>query len=149
MKNLLSILFLLAFSAQIQAQIYNPVKWKFSKEKVNSSEYILKATATIDAGWHIYSQFLESGDGPVATEFEFESGSFELVGKTEEVGKRKEGYDKMFGMNLIKFYNKVEFKQRIKVKDGKKPVEGYLTFMTCNDDRCLPPTDVDFTFELD
>ena len=72
-----------------------------------------------------------------------------LVGKNEESGNRKEAYDKVFEMNLIKFSKTAVFTQRVSVADFSKPITGYLTFMTCDDSRCLPPTDVDFNFKLE
>ncbi|MEM6698966.1 MAG: disulfide bond formation protein DsbD, partial [Bacteroidota bacterium] len=70
------------------------------------------------------------------------------LGKGTEKGYKKEGYDEIFGMNLIKFGKTVTFTQRVKVKSGASSINGYLTYMTCNDEQCLPPTDVDFEISL-
>lgn len=130
------------------AQILTPVKWNMEAKALGGQEYALIFSATIDDGWSVYSQFLEE-DGPIPTTFEFDPGDhFSLVGKAEETGHRKEAYDKVFEMNLIKFTETAVFTQKVKVTDPKKPITGYFTFMTCDDTRCLPPKDVDFSFEL-
>ncbi|MEM9822716.1 MAG: cytochrome c biogenesis protein CcdA [Bacteroidota bacterium] len=150
MRILLQLLIVLfGFASQLNAQIYNPVKWDMDYKQINDQEFNLVFTATIEDGWSIYSQYLESDDGPVRTSFEFDSGAhFELVGKNEESGNRKEAFDNLFDMNVIKFSKKAIFTQKVKVKDLSKPISGYLEFMTCDATKCLPPDQVDFEFKL-
>lgn len=148
MRSRLILLFL-AISTASMAQVLNPVKWEFESRAVSDTEFDLIFKATMDPEWAIYSQYLESDDGPIPTTFEYTKGShFQLVGKCKETGYKKEGYDPLFDMNVVKYLKNAEFTQRVKVTDLSKPVEGYLTFMTCDDERCLPPTDVDFSFSL-
>lgn len=131
-------------------QILKPVKWKFDTEKITDTEYNLIFTADIKKGWTVYSQFT-SDDGPVPTELVFENiEGAELVGKAAEKGHKKEGLDKLFDVNVIKYLADEKFvmTQKVKVSDLSKPISGYLTFMTCNDKTCLPPTDIDFSFSL-
>ena len=150
MRLLLTLLLSLAFTAATFAQIHNPVKWKMESKQVSADEFDLIYKATIEDGWTVYSQYLESDDGPVATSFTFDEGShFELVGKNKESDNRVKKYDKVFEMDLIKFFNTAVFTQRVKIKDFSKPVTGYFTFMTCDAKKCLPPTDVDFNFALE
>ena len=49
---------------------------------------------------------------------------------------------------MSKFYTEAKFTQKVIIKDLQSSVSGYLTFMTCDDTRCLPPTDIDFRFEF-
>ena len=151
MKIFQSILFLvLAAAIPMSAQILEPVKWSFGTEKVSDTEYNLIFTAHIDDEWTVYSQFT-SDDGPVPTMLTFENiDGAELQGKASEKGHKKEGMDKLFGVNVIKFLGDEDFvmTQKVSVSDISKPISGYLTFMTCNDKTCLPPTDVDFSFNL-
>lgn len=148
----MSLRFLLLFlfaglAGQLSAQL-SPVSWSFDASTVNNQEVDLSVKASIDDGWYVYSQFLEDG-GPVPTSITFESEGVELVGKSKEVSDhRKEGFDDIFEMNLIKFGKEVDFKQKIKVPAGTKSIKGYVTFMTCNNESCLPPKDVDFEIEL-
>jgi len=150
MKYFLSLILLIGFSiTSIQAQIYTPVKWSTDYKQVNDNEFDLIFTAKIDDGWSVYSQYLESDDGPVRTSFEFDKGShFAFVGKNKETGDKKEGFDKLFEMNVIKFYKSFTCTQRVKVSDLSKPISGYLEYMTCDATKCLPPDQVDFSFEL-
>jgi len=142
-------LFLSLFFTTTQAQIVIPVSWSSEAEKVSDTEYDLVFTATIDEGWTIYSQFVEDG-GPIPTSLIFEEGDhFELVGNAKEEGESKEGMDPIFNMNVKKFYNEAVFTQRIKVKEAGAPIKVEVEFMSCDDERCLPPTTEDFTFNLE
>ncbi|MEZ4949095.1 MAG: cytochrome c biogenesis protein CcdA [Saprospiraceae bacterium] len=149
MRSLFLLFFSLLSIQFVQAQILEPVKWTFDIEPLSGNEYNLKFTADLDEGWTIYSQFT-SDDGPVPTVFEFDPGNhFTRVGKVEESGKKKEGYDPLFDVDVIKFVKgPVLFTQKVKVSDASKPITGYLTYMTCDNEKCLPPTDVDFEFNL-
>lgn len=135
-----------AFS--LNGQIKNPVRWSTSWSKIGSQEFELVFTATIDPGWFVYSQFLEE-NGPIPTSFHFNAGThFQLLGKAREEGKRKEGFDEIFGMNVVKFSGTVNFRQRVKVLNTAFPVAGYLEYMTCDNEQCLPPTEEEFSFDL-
>lgn len=149
MRILSSLLLFVFFTLSLNAQVLDPVKWSTSYEHVEGNEYNLIFTAKIEDGWTIYSQYLENDDGPVRTSFNFDPGAFEMIGKTKEEGKKKEGYDKLFDMNVIKFSKNATFTQRVKVDDLSKPIVGYLEYMTCDDSKCLPPTEVDFNFQLE
>lgn len=150
MIRLLSMLCLVLSSLGLQAQILDPVKWTFSTEKTGDDTYDLVFKADIEKGWTVYSQYT-SDEGPVPTYIEFESKEgIELVGKSTESGKKKEGFDKVFEVDVIKYLADKPFiiKQSVKVKDASKPISGYLTFMCCDANKCLPPSDVDFAFTI-
>jgi thiol:disulfide interchange protein DsbD len=115
---------------------------------LSANEYELIFVANIQDGWNTYSQYLESDDGPVRTSFHYDKGTFQLVGKNIEEGDRKEGHDKMFDMNVIKLLHTATFRQKIKVTDPSKPITGYVEYMCCNDEKCLPPTEFAFKFML-
>ena len=139
----------LLFSIQNLFAQLNPVKWSYTSEKVSDQEYDLIITANVDPGWYIYSQYLESDDGPIRTSFNFsENEAFKLMGQTKENGKKKEGFDDLFGMNVIKYSGTTQFVQRIKLSAPLQEVSGYLEFMTCDDDQCLPPKEIDFAIKL-
>jgi thiol:disulfide interchange protein len=137
----------LFFAASAFAQ--NPVKWSFSTKDAGNGQADLVFTGTIDEGWYTYSQFLESEDGPVATTLNFKEGPhFKLLGKATEGGEKITVMDPVFGMKLTKFKHKAVITQRVQVSDASQPIVGYLNFMTCNDEMCLPPKDVDFSFKV-
>lgn len=127
----------------------NPVKWTFEAQKVAEGEYDLVFTAHIEKGWYVYSQYLESDDGPIRTSFNFEkNANVNFVGENKEQGHRHEGYDELFDMNVIKFSGEPTFTQRVKAS-SPTTLTGYLEFMTCDNEKCLPPVAVDFRFGLE
>ncbi len=127
----------------------NPARWSFSTREVGNGEFDLIFTVTLEEGWATYSQFLESEDGPVPTSFTFEEGPhFKRKGQVKESGNKTTKYDNVFGMNLTKFSGIGIFTQRVVVTDFSKPIKGYLSYMVCDDEMCLPPRDVDFSFVL-
>ncbi|MEN0003986.1 MAG: cytochrome c biogenesis protein CcdA [Bacteroidota bacterium] len=146
----LLLLLLSGLSFSLSAQILDPVSWETSVEKISDTEYDLIATATMEDGWTIYSQFTDD-NGPVPTYFEFEPGDhYERVGEVTEKGKKKEGPDPLFGdVVVIKYVaSPVTFTQRVKVSDINTPIKGYLEYMTCDDSRCLPPTEFNLKYDL-
>jgi len=141
------LLFATLLSLSVLAQ--NPVKWSFSAKDAGNCQVDLVFTATIDDGWYTYSQYLESEDGPVPTTLTYQEGpNYKLVGKAKEGGDIIKVFDKVFEMNLTKFKHKAIITQRVEVKDPTKPIVGYINFMVCNDEMCLPPKDADFSFKI-
>jgi len=139
----LVLLFVCSLSAQ------NPLQWSFAVKDAGNCQVDLIFTGTLAEGWYTYSQFLESEDGPVATSISFQEGAnYTLVGKAKESGEIVKVHDAIFNMNLSKFKHKAILTQRVEVKDPNKPITGYVTYMTCNDEMCLPPKDVDFSFKI-
>ncbi len=135
----------LFISFAVVGQIYNPVKWTIELKPESGGEYTLLAKAAIQDGWWVYSQYLGGEDGPIPTSINYDEGPhYKLVGKNKESDNAKKGFDKFFEMDVTKFTKYYTIEQRIKVTDPTKPIKGYLSFMTCNDERCLPPTDVEF-----
>ena len=133
-------------TAQMDAK--SPVSWSFETKKISKDEFQLIFTAEVDDKWQIYSQHTGE-DGPIPTSFAFnEAKGLELVGAVEESGDKSEGYDDMFGTNVIKFKGKTVFTQKVKVKKNLNEVAGTLRFMTCDGSTCLPPKDVPFSFVL-
>jgi len=148
MKRVLLLITVLAMSTAVFAQIEKPVKWSYAAKKINSTEAVIFLRATIQPGWHIYSQNVKDG-GPIKTAFTFTpSKAYSLVGKTAEpVPVTK--YEEAFKMDVSYFENTVTFQQKIKLKPGGlAAIKGQLEFMTCNDHKCLPPEDVDFEIPL-
>ena len=149
LRTLGSLLLLIYITSTSYAQILKPVKWTFSVNRINDCEAELIFKAKIDKGFHVYSQFLDRDDGPVATTFNFEkSVECSLIGKVNE-GKPIEEYDPNFEMKLKFFANEASFKQKIKIINLQAfSVKGYLNFMVCDETKCLPPEDVDFEFKI-
>ena len=150
--NYISKLFIILFlvGSVAQSQIYNPVSWDTSVEKVSDSEFDLIITATVETGWHLYSQNVPEG-GPIPTTIKIQENKalFELIGKPTE-GKGHEEFDKVFQMRIKYFDTKAVFKQRVNLLEIKKiDINGVLEFMVCDDTNCLPPTEIDLAFSID
>lgn len=129
------------------AQISDPVSWKFEAEKVSENEFILHVKASIDDGWHLYSQ--DPGEGPIPTQISIETeNGVQTLGDVSEEGDFHNEYDPNFESTLNFYSHKAVFKQKVKVEDTNKPVKGYVYFMVCDDSKCLPPEYVDFSYDL-
>ena len=148
MKKIIVLFCALVFAFNVNAQKTNPVKWSFTAVKKTDKQYELVATATIDASWHIYSQFVSSG--PIPTNFTFSKNPLiQLAGKTKEKGKLQKMYDKNFKTELSFFSDKVDFVQTVNLKVASKTnLVGVVEYSVCNDDRCLPPVKVPFEVAL-
>ena len=149
MKKLISSIMLALLALVAQAQILTPVKWKIKlDDKGGAPEKEIVFTATADKGWHLYDMNLPEG-GPVSTSFTFETlNGAELIGQPVPSVKPTTVYDEQFAMNLRWYPGTVSFIQKLKVTDPAKfKVEGEVEFMACNDETCLPPDQIPFSFD--
>lgn len=149
MKKLISSIMLALLALVAQAQILTPVKWKIKlDDKGGAPEKEIVFTATADKGWHLYDMNLPEG-GPVSTSFTFETlNGAELIGQPVPSVKPTTVYDEQFAMNLRWYPGTVSFIQKLKITDpGKFKVEGEVEFMACNDETCLPPDQIPFSFD--
>lgn len=137
---------MLLLAIGMQAQIHDPVKFDTELKTLPGGEAEIVFTATIDKGWHVYSTDLGDG-GPISATFNTDklSGA-ELVGKLKPVGEEISAFDKLFEMNVRYFANTARFVQRLKFTGGAYEIDGYLEYGACNDENCLPPTQVPFNF---
>lgn len=149
MKKLISSIMLALIALAAQAQILTPVKWKIKlDDKGGAPEKEIVFTATADKGWHLYDMNLPEG-GPVSTSFTFETlNGAELIGQPVPSVKPTTVYDEQFAMNLRWSPDTVSFTQKLKVTDPAKfKAEGEVEFMACNDETCLPPDQIPFSFD--
>ncbi|MFH4968399.1 cytochrome c biogenesis protein CcdA [Gaetbulibacter sp. M240] len=148
MKKII-LLFALLNITLARAQIFEPVKWSTSVEKLSDKEYKLISKATIDTGWHLYSQNVPEG-GPIPTTFTYNmlNGQANLVGNTiEEKGHTVN--DPVFKMTIKFFENSASFIQKVTVAPNVSAIKGTVEFMACNDERCTPPNEAELVFNLD
>ncbi|WP_242086311.1 protein-disulfide reductase DsbD family protein [Aestuariivivens sediminis] len=147
-KFILIVLVALIGQFKGSAQIFEPVTWSTTVEKISDSEYNLVTTATIDKGWHLYSQDVPEG-GPIPTTFTYDDqgGKIIILGNTSE----EDGHtinDPVFEMEIKFFENRATFKQKVEIPDETSSISGTVEFMVCDDTKCLPPTEVDLTFKI-
>ena len=146
--TILNSILVLLFSVA-NAQIDNPVKWTYTAKKIADKTYELHITANIDGNWHIYAQ--DAGKGPEPTSFSFIANPLvKLDGKVKEAGKLEKSYDPNFNSTLKYYSKQVDFIQKVKLRSTATTlVNGTVTFMVCNDKKCLPPKEVPFSIKLD
>lgn len=136
----------LAFVSQAQE---NPVTWSFATKHIEGSKYLIIFKADIKKDWVVYSQHIEDG-GPIPTGFYFDENSeIEFIGKVEEKSESQTEMDNLFEMEVTKFKNQAVFEQTIELKDKTAQVGGELEYMTCDGNRCLPPTTIDFNIKVE
>jgi thiol:disulfide interchange protein DsbD len=134
-KIIISFTLLFLFISTLFAQIQQPVKWKTS---INQKGELVFSTA-IDPGWHLYTLNMPSG-GPLPTVFVFEKiKGVELSGKVTTLCEIKTEFDDLFGMNVSWYKGNPSFIQKLKITDTNQfAIEGYIDYMTCNDENCIP-----------
>ncbi|MEO7444112.1 MAG: protein-disulfide reductase DsbD domain-containing protein [Ferruginibacter sp.] len=148
MKKYLLLIISFLFVGAVSAQIENPVKWNYTAKRIDAKTYEIHMTATLENKWHIYAQ--DAGEGPEPTSFNFSKNPLvKLDGKVQEIGKLEKEYDKNFGSEL-RFYNtKVDFVQKVKLKSSASTIiKGTVSYMVCNDRKCLPPKEIPFVVKL-
>jgi thiol:disulfide interchange protein len=145
----LFVVFVLAFLQSTSAQVLDPIDWKFEYNRVSDKEIDLVFRAEIENKWHLYSQDIDEG-GPIPTSFTFNpSEHYQLSGKTLEISKPEIIHDPSFGMDLKMFSHEAVFKQEILLlTDQDFVLAGNIEYMSCDDKRCLPPDNEEFTFDL-
>jgi thiol:disulfide interchange protein len=148
-----SLVFLFAFvlsALSAHAQFLEPVKWAFSLNKISETEYEVIADATIEENWHLYSANISEG-GPIPTSLVLINPEDQVaVGKLQEKPQPDVQFDEAFNMELAWFSNEARLILPLQIKGQSAGViEGYVEFMACDDEQCLPPDRVDFTLNLD
>lgn len=147
MKKVILTLVVALFSLATYAQIQDPVSWSYLAKKTSATEATVYLKATIEDGWHLYSQFVKEG-GPVKTTISFtKSPAFTLIGKTIEP-KPITKFEPTFNMSVSYFEKSVVFQQKVKLKGKTAVVKGKLEFMVCDDKQCLPPSEVEFSITV-
>ena len=145
MKRLVFLFFLASvLTVSVFAQMADPVHFTASMKMLGGDEAEIVFSAKIDKGWHLYSTDLGS-DGPTQATFNVNKMSgAEPVGKLRPVGKEIAQFDEMFGMKLRFFENSGSFVQKIKFTKAEYTIDCYLEYGACNDEMCMPPSQVAF-----
>ncbi len=147
MKKIHSFLLLSLLTIATFAQIQDPVVFEVSFNKISDTEAEIVFNGQIDAGWHVYSTDLGDG-GPISATFHVDNISGAKVEKNLfPQGKEISAYDRMFDMQVRYFENNAKFVQKLVLEGGPYQIDGYLEYGSCNDENCLPPTQVEFSFK--
>ena len=133
---------MLIMAFMVHAQMMDPVKFTSTLKTNNTAEGEIVFSGTIDNGWHVYSTNL-GNDGPIEATFHVNKlEGAELVGPLTPRGKEISEYDNMFGMKLRYFEKNVQFVQKVKFTKPQYNIDAYLEYGACNDEMCMPPTEV-------
>jgi DsbC/DsbD-like thiol-disulfide interchange protein len=149
MKHLFTLLSVLMITTLASAQSAKQVKWSFTSKKIAEKTYEIHMTASLNGNWHMYAQNV-GVDGPVPTTFTYTKNPLLSVdGKPKEIGKVIKKKEEVWG-GVVNYYEKsVSFIQVVKVKGNiKTNIAGKVEFMVCDDQLCLPPSQVEFTVNL-
>ena len=147
MKRLILFLFVGLLTLAAEGQMVNPVHFSSQLKTLKGGEGEIIFSATIDDGWHVYSTDM-GDDGPISASFNVvKMEGVETVGKLKPRGEVMKQFDKMFGMELRYFEKKAQFVQRVRFTQQKYTIDCYLEYGACNDEMCLPPTEVAFKTE--
>ncbi len=149
MKKILFLVFALGTAFFSQAQL-NPVSWKFSSKKISDKVYEVHITATMDNGWHLYSQTQPKDAIAMPTAFVFNKNPLATPsGALKEVGKMEKFHDASLGVSANQYSKTVNFVQKVTLKAAVKTnISGTVTYQTCDDKQCLPPKKVPFKIDL-
>jgi Disulphide bond corrector protein DsbC len=149
LKKLSFSLLVVLITATAKAQL-NPVSWTYSAKKIADKTYELHITATMQSGWHLYSQTQPEDAIAEPTKITFNKNPLLIIdGKIKEEGKMEKFHDAKLDLSANQYSSKVDFVQTIKLKaSAKTNVSGTVRFQTCNDEKCLPPKNVTFSIAL-
>ncbi|HZH65470.1 MAG TPA: protein-disulfide reductase DsbD domain-containing protein [Flavisolibacter sp.] len=150
MKRLFFTMVLMFSISAAFSQIQSPVSWSFTSKKISETNYEVQMTATMQAGWHLYSQTQPKDAIAQPTSFKFTNNPLlQLDGTIKETGKMEKFTDKELDVSANQYSNKVVFAQKVKLKGkAKSNVGGTVTYQTCDDKKCLPPKTVNFNIAL-
>ena len=141
MKKVLTIVLLMMVTAAAIAQLKDPVHFTTQLKELKGNEAELVFSATIDAGWHVYSTGL-GDDGPISASFNaVKMDGVETVGKLQARGNEIKQFDKLFDMELRFFEKAVTFVQKIRFTKPEYDIDCYVEYGACNDESCLPPSE--------
>ncbi len=131
----------------VEAQIVNPVKWSVTLDMADDTHGAVVMTATVDAGWHVYSNDVDPDVGPNPLEIDWSKlDGVKLDGKMKPSKTPHKEFDEMFGANLSWWTDEVTLRQNFIVTSSKYAIEGAIRFSACNDENCIPPTKETFEF---
>jgi thiol:disulfide interchange protein DsbD len=148
MKKVIVLLISIVLVLNTNAQKINPVKWTFEAVKKADKQYDITFSASIEAPWHMYSQFVKKGPVPTSVQIK-KNPLVQLKGAVKEIGTLEKKFDKNFNADIAYFSNKVQFVQAVTLKVASKTkLTGEIEYMVCNDERCLPPTKVPFEITI-
>jgi len=150
MKQILVLFYFLTVPQLIMAQQEDPVHWQYSSKKMDDRTAEIHLTASLNPGWHIYSQTQHKDAIAVPTKIVFtKSPLLALAGNPKEVGKLEKYVLKELGVTNLQYDGKVDFVQRVQLTSAAKTkLTGTITYQVCTEERCLPEKTVSFSIPV-
>ena len=146
-KHIVFLLFAACCALSCMAQFQVPVKFSVQQKKVSDNTLEVEFVGKVDAGWHVYGPDIADG-GPTRAELTLEKTvGLKPDGKLRATGELHRAMDDMFNMEVSYMEGTAKFSQKFTIIEPKYEVAGYLTYGACNDQNCMPPTNVEFQFE--
>ena len=146
-KRLYTLFIIIGVALGAMAQMAEPVKFSVSEKINDKGQLEISFRGTIEEGWHVYGTNIPEG-GPTATTITLEKqDGVKPIDGIKTIGDVHRGLDPMFGVEVETIEKEVTFVQTYEVDKEGYNISGYLTFGACNDENCLPPTTVDFSFK--
>ena len=148
MKRVLNLILLVVIAFVAKSQ--QPVKWNWSVKKITDKQYEIYLTASIDHGWHIYSQKQpkEAIASPTTIVFS-KNPLIALKGKILEKGNLMKIKEEVLGTESWMYENEISFVQRVELKGNVKTnINGSVEFQVCTNEKCLPPATVAFSLAV-
>jgi thiol:disulfide interchange protein DsbD len=148
-RTIIYLLVVITGAISANAQL-NPVTWTFTSKKIAEKTYEIHLTATMQSGWHLFSQV--QPEDAVANPTEFKINSNPLVtlnGKIKEIGNMEKFHDAKLDISANQYAKKVDFVQLVKLKNQvKTSITGSVEYQTCDDKKCLPPKTITFSIAV-
>ncbi len=150
-RYFLSFLLLISFTfVRSQIGTGNHVDWNISIKKTTNNQYEIIGEALPHSGWHVYSAFLPENTA-IPTTITINPGlGFKAVGGIVEQPAPETHFDESFKAELKWHSKKATFTQKIEVtQPGKINISGFVEYMVCNDETCMPPDQIEFNFTVE
>ena len=149
MKKIIALITIVLMATAVNAQL-NPVSWTFTAKKISDKLYEVRLKATMQNGWHLYSQTQPDDAIAIPTTFTLNNNPvLKLEGKIKEVGKMQKYHDAKLAISANQYASKVDFVQMVKLKANVKTnLTGNVEYQTCDDKKCLPPKTVNFSIAI-
>jgi len=141
---ILSVLLAVASHAQM------PVSWHYTAKKIAPKTYEIHLKASIDEGWHLYAQSQSENFIGTPTSILFSHHPLLVFsGKPSEIGDLEIKNEPTLGTEARQYEGAVEFVQKVVVKaEVKTNISGSIKYQVCTDERCMQPTELNFSVSL-
>lgn len=146
-KHIIFFVFAFYYTVSCMAQMQTPVRFSVQQKRLSDNSLEVEFVGKADAGWHVYGTDIADG-GPTRAELTLEKTvGLKPDGTLRATGSVHRAVDDLFEMEVSYMEGTVKFAQKFIITGPKYEVAGYLTYGACNDQNCMPPTNVEFSFD--